>query len=329
VARDPSPPEAISDAFESGLLPKGGRILAAVSAGPDSMALLAALGQVAPGFGAGVAAGHVDHGLRGEDARKDAELVERYCRKRAIPFFLRRVVARLRGRSREDAARRLRYAALAEMAREFGASAVATAHTRDDAAETLLLALLRGRPLEGLSGIRERRGDGVCRPLLALPRSALVAFARAGAIPYRRDKSNRDLSVDRNWIRHRTIPALARRFGGAVPASVAASAEALSRDREWIEAIFDREVRPRIQRRGGTAGILAEQVSELPRAALRRLLLALAALADPEFAPSRRELLELERRVLRGFDFRFQAGRRVDFRRRRGFLTASPARGPM
>ena len=320
AVRSVAPEPAVSRAFEAGDLPRGGALLAAVSGGPDSMALLASLAAVAPRFGTAVAAGHVDHGWRGERSRRDAAFVEAWCARRRIAYFEERLSAAPGGRSREDAARELRYRALAAMRERAGASAIATGHTRDDAAETVLLALLRGRPLSGVSGIRRRREDGVVRPLLDVSRASVLAYLRERRIPYRRDATNDDPAFDRNWLRRRVVPLLERRFGSAVTANLAASAEALSRDREWIDALFARDVLPRLDAGNGGVAADAALLAALPSAALRRALLAMADRAGGR-ALSRAELLALEGLARSGAPFRFQAGRCVDFRSRRGVLT--------
>src|SRR5512146_2698909 len=128
--RTTAPEPAIARAFEDGDLPRDGALLAAVSGGPDSMALLASLAAVAPRFGTAVAAGHVDHGWRGERSRRDAAFVEAWCARRRIAYFQERLPAAPGGRSREDAAREMRYRALAAMRERAGATAIATGHTR-------------------------------------------------------------------------------------------------------------------------------------------------------------------------------------------------------
>ncbi len=318
--RSEAPEPAVFRAFEAGDLPRECVLLAAVSGGPDSMALLAALAAIAPVHRSVVVAAHVDHGWRpGSD--RDAAFVERWCARRHVPFLLERLPPPPRGRSREDAARELRYRALAAMRERAGAAAVATGHTRDDAAETVLLALLRGRPLSGIAGIRRTREDGVVRPLLDVSRAAIRTYLRERRIPYRRDATNDDTAFERNWVRRRVMPLLERRFGGAAASNLAASAEALSRDREWIDDIFARDVLPLLEVGENAVSADAALLAVLPAAALRRALLAMAERAGGR-PLSRAELLTLESRVRAGKPFRFQAGRRVDFRASRGRLSA-------
>jgi tRNA(Ile)-lysidine synthase len=322
VPKHVSPDRAIRAAFESGLLP-GAPLLLAVSGGPDSMALLTAFREVGPELGTEFAVGHVDHGWRGSESKRHAEFVARFCRRRGIAFHLAEGKPDSKGRSREEAAREFRYDRLRAIASAIGAAGVVTAHTEDDAAETLLLALLRGRPLAGLAGIRERRPDAVFRPFLAVSRRSVLAYLRSRRVPYRTDSSNADLSLDRNWVRRRVVPLLARRFGDSVSANLAASAEALARDWEWLSEVFQRNTEAAIELVPGAARIPRSALDHLPPAAIRRALLVMSRAAGGDrFAPSRRELLALERLASSGSDFRFQAGRRVEFLASRGHLRA-------
>ncbi|HWC66179.1 MAG TPA: hypothetical protein VG777_08850, partial [Thermoanaerobaculia bacterium] len=140
-------------------------------------------------------------------------------------------------------------------------------------------------------------------------------------IAYRHDATNDDPAFDRNWVRRRVVPLLERRFGPAVTANLAASAEALSRDREWIDDLFSREVLPRLDTDAGEASVDAALLAALPAAALRRALLLMADRAGGRTL-SRAELLALEGLARAGRPFRFQAGRKVDFRVSRGRLRA-------
>jgi tRNA(Ile)-lysidine synthase len=324
--RSVTPAQALSGAFAKEEIPHDGMLLAAVSGGPDSMALLGALIEIAPRFSVPFAVGHVDHGWRGVHSARDAAFVESFCRRRGIEFLSARTGPPPSGRSREDAAREFRYRALASMQDSLGASGILTAHTRDDAAETLLLAVFRGRPLGGVSGIRRRRGDGIYRPFLEVSRETILEYLRRRRIPFRRDATNTDTSFERNWVRKRVVPFLGRRFGEAVTGNLAASAEALSRDREWIEAIFAREVLPLLEDDRDGVRAEASVLAGLPAAALRRALLAMADRAGG-LSLSRAELLALEDRVRTGKPFRFQARRRVDFRSSRGRVSARHAAG--
>jgi tRNA(Ile)-lysidine synthase len=317
VARYPT--DALDGAFAAGLLAPGGRFLLAVSGGPDSMAMLAAFGERASRWAASYGVGHVDHAWRPASARL-AAFVERECERRGVPCLVRRARGLHRGESREAQARALRYAALAAMASDIGAGAVVTAHTRDDAAETVILALLRGRPLSGLAGIRPARRDGVLRPFLGVPREEMLRYARIRGIPYRLDPSNADLAIERNWVRHKVLALLRKRHGESAIANLAASAESLRHDLEWLEERFASEIAPRLELETPAPRAPLDFLRTLSPAPCRRAIMALAAAAAPRFAPTRKELLALARRIEEAEPWRFQAGRRVEFRARRGWL---------
>jgi tRNA(Ile)-lysidine synthase len=180
-----------------------GRLLIACSGGPDSMALLDVADRWRELTGAFVAVGHVDHGVRGLASRADAAFVQKECAKRNLPFGIRRVPvrawARRRRRGLEDAARELRYQALAQMARRFRCAEVATAHTLDDQVETVFLNLLRGTGPAGLGGMSESSGwpfsgrdknPRLIRPFLNVPKKEILRYLRSRKISFRVDGSN-------------------------------------------------------------------------------------------------------------------------------------------
>ena len=158
------------------MLPSGGTVLCAVSGGADSMCLLAWLLELGPKYGCAVAAAHYNHGLRGAQGDADEAFVRDWCAGHSVPFYAGRgdvaSAAKEHGWSIEEAGRNLRYAFLSETAEQIGALRVATAHNRGDNAETVLLNLIRGTGLTGLSGIAPVRGIFV-RPLLDTPRQEI------------------------------------------------------------------------------------------------------------------------------------------------------------
>ncbi len=190
----------------------GQRIAAAVSGGADSVAMAWWLHDFATRpLPAVVFAGliHVNHGLRGAESAADEQFCRDLAAELALPIEVHAAPVPASGRSPEAAARDLRYAAFERAADALGATVVCTAHTADDQAETVLLRLLRGAGLRGLSGIRVTNGRTV-RPLLECRREELRAALRAAGRPWREDASNTDVSIPRNRIRHELLPALER-----------------------------------------------------------------------------------------------------------------------
>ena len=222
-----------------GLLKPGDRVLAAVSGGPDSVCLAHHLRRLAGRRRLRLTLAHLHHGLRGPDADRDERSVRSLARGLGVPLIVRRLpvrgLAREERRSLEDAGRKLRYQALASIARSENCNKVATGHHLDDQAETLLLHLLRGTKAKGLSGIPPLRplGPGaqspvLIRPLLPLSRKDVEAYLRCFGLRSRTDRSNRSLDYTRNWIRLKVLPLLASR-NPRIRENLAAIAEDLGR----------------------------------------------------------------------------------------------------
>jgi len=201
------------------LVTAGDRLLAGVSGGPDSLALLHALSGRRTELGIEVVAAHVHHGMRAEAAEADVRFLEETCAAWGVPLAVERVdvpgLASERRVSIEEAGRAARYEAFDRLARGWGCARVATAHTADDQAETVLLNLFRGAGIDGLAGIPptrplSRAADApvLVRPLLRTWRRSVEAYCRAHALQPREDSTNRDLRYRRSRIRHELLPQL-------------------------------------------------------------------------------------------------------------------------
>lgn len=213
----------------------GGLVLCAVSGGRDSMAMLHLLSALAGEGGFRVAAAHFNHRLR-PTADRDETFVRDWCRERKIPLTcgagdVGEFAAR-EGLGIEDAARKLRYAFLETAARDMGADRVATAHHREDNAETVLLHLLRGSGLQGLCGIAPVRGN-IVRPLLETSRTEIDAYVTRHNVPYVEDESNRDTRFTRNRLRLEVLPLLEEMAPGAA-GRIAAAAELLREENDHL-----------------------------------------------------------------------------------------------
>ncbi|HXG56038.1 MAG TPA: tRNA lysidine(34) synthetase TilS [Vicinamibacterales bacterium] len=216
------------------LLSRGGRVVVALSGGPDSVALLHILLDLqARGELVVAAVAHFHHGLRGADADDDQRFSSDLATSLGLPFHAGygdvRARARAERRSVEDAARLVRYEFLAEIVGRVNASAVAVGHTLDDQAETFLLRLIRGAGSRGLAGIRPRAGI-VIRPLLDIRRATLRDYAQAHKLAFRTDPTNADVTIPRNRVRHDLIPRLERDYSAGIVEVLAREAASARED---------------------------------------------------------------------------------------------------
>jgi tRNA(Ile)-lysidine synthase len=255
-------------AMDRALVRAGERVCMAVSGGADSTALLlglveanAASAQNKEPLGLVLSAAHVHHGLRGAEADGDEVFVRELCERLGVPLRVFRVDTaarqRLEGEGLEEAARELRYEALRGLMTSGVVDVVATAHTLDDQAETVVMKMLRGAWTEGLGGISpviESYADGerscadggsflpsmvrklklesgrIVRPLLGVRRAEVEAFLRSRGQQWREDATNKDVTLMRNRVRHELMPVL-RGFNPGVDALLARTAE-IARDEE-------------------------------------------------------------------------------------------------
>ena len=228
------------------LLPPRGTVVVAVSGGADSLCLLGILVRLTAAEGpfssVRLVIAHLDHGLRGAESEADAHYVERTAEQLDLPFRSARrdvaVVAQTAGRGLEDAARRVRYAFLREVASDVGAERICIGHTRDDQVETLVMRWLRGSGLTGLTGMRPLAGD-LARLLLCLTRDETHAYCAARGWAWREDASNQDTRFWRNRLRREVLPVLLRENPN-LSATLTRTAEVLAGDEAFLrEATAD------------------------------------------------------------------------------------------
>lgn len=185
------------------VLPTSGNYVVAVSGGVDSMALLHKLQEEAkkPSSNVRLTVAHLDHGIR-QDSQEDRELVSKTAKSYGLPFVYKTI--NLGAGASEDEARRARYEFLNEVRLATGSRALVTAHHQDDVLETAILNLLRGTGRKGLTSLGSQHD--LHRPLLNLPKAAVVAYAKDQGLTWNEDSTNTNLDYQRNYIRHQIIP---------------------------------------------------------------------------------------------------------------------------
>ena len=210
-----------------GLIAPGDAVVCAVSGGADSMALLWALYLLKEEWRLDLSAAHFNHHLRGEESDRDEAFVRAFCAGYGIPLHVGSAEVRPGKKGLEAAAREARYAFLRTLPGK-----IATAHTADDHAETVLLHLVRGTGLKGLGGITPRNGN-VIRPLLAVTRSQVEAFLAEYCVDHITDSSNDTDAFLRNRLRHHVMPLL-RQENPRIAENLSAMALRLRQDEEAL-----------------------------------------------------------------------------------------------
>lgn len=222
--------------------PESAGLLVALSGGPDSVALLHLAAAWAAEHRRPLAAAHFDHRLRGEASDGDAAFCHQITTRLGVPLFTGRgdprPRAREQGRGLEDAARALRHAFLDRVRAEHELAAIATGHHRDDQIETVLMRLCRGTGLDGLVGLRARRGRLV-RPLLGCTRAELLAFLADQGLPWRQDATNLDGSNVRGRVRRELLPLIADIFGSGATDGLARLADLAADETACLDTLVD------------------------------------------------------------------------------------------
>jgi tRNA(Ile)-lysidine synthase len=260
------------------LLRKGDRVLAAVSGGPDSVALLKILKRLSEqGYALTLAVAHLNHGLRGAESDRDEIFVRDLCAFLKVPFFSRRTdigeMVRRDGGSLEESCRRERYAFLADVRMKEGMDRIALGHHLDDQAETVLMRLLRGSGPEGLRGMLPLRDGLYIRPLIDVTREEILAFLEREGAAFVEDSSNKGDRFLRNRIRRNLLPVLVKEYNLQLVENLGRTAEILRMEDQYLQGV----VRGLLSRwtvagQEGTLKIPLEELLSLHEALRRRVV---------------------------------------------------------
>ena len=250
----------------------GTRIGVAVSGGADSICLLNLLSELQPSWNLKLGVVHLNHCLRGAESDADEAFVREQAGALGIPFYVERVHVGGPAENLEQEGRRARLSLFRRLIGAGEFDRIATAHTASDQAETVLYRILRGSYTTGLAGIRPVTSEGVVRPLLWSTREDVENWLRERRIPWREDSTNRDLSFDRNRIRHVLLPALTAEWNPQLPSILARHAELAREDDEFWDTETDRAASGRLKIEDGEAFLDAAALSGVPPALVRRVI---------------------------------------------------------
>ncbi|SHL11977.1 tRNA(Ile)-lysidine synthase [Desulfatibacillum alkenivorans DSM 16219] len=225
---------------EHAMLFRGARVLAGVSGGPDSTALVHVLSRLQKEFALQLGVAHVNHCLRGEESDRDALFVQEMANSLDLPFHPETVdvaaAQKESGLSLEEAAREARKAFFSRVMQEHGYDLAALGHHADDNAEWMLISLIRGTGAGGLSGIPPVNGKTV-RPLFKLTRKEILEYCRENDLKWVQDSTNQDQSILRNQIRLHLLPILESQYNPAIVQGLNRLSDILRLEHQWMDGM--------------------------------------------------------------------------------------------
>ncbi len=313
---------------------EGSRILVGLSGGSDSVALLVSLLQLGPELNLDIGAAHLNHRLRGDEADRDETFVMDLCRRLDVPLAVSKLPPGFldrKGSDLEARARKARFEFLEDSRAEGGYDFIALGHHRDDQAETLLLALIRGSGATGLAAMAPRRGR-IIRPLLDLSREDLIDYLEELGVDYVTDSTNLVAHQTRNRIRLDLLPRIARDYNPGISEVLARTAQLLGDEDRYLQGLAGRALHKYARYEGfGVEGMsrrvtLDRQAFDQPRALLRRLvrlayMLVRGTMRELTFDHVE-SLMDLKK-IPGGWGMELPGGGRV-FRRSDGVVFAAP-----
>ncbi|MBE7056462.1 MAG: tRNA lysidine(34) synthetase TilS [Ruminococcaceae bacterium] len=261
--------------YEHNMLLPGEAVIACVSGGCDSVALLFLLNRFIQeeNMGRKLVCAHFDHMLRGAESDEDRDFTEKLCKSLNIEFrFKRQDVAAYSkeyGLSLETGARDVRYGFFQELADEYGGK-IAVAHNLNDRVETILMNIARGTGIHGLKGISYAR-DNIIRPILDIERSELEKVLEENNIAFRTDSTNKDPFCKRNKVRLDVLPYLRKNLGEDIDRKLIRLSVLATEDNEYIESVSQKYVSEYVQFSDGCAIVDYDKLCDLDKALLSRI----------------------------------------------------------
>ena len=225
-----------------GLLSEANKVLIGLSGGADSVFALHFFKKYSNKYNIKIAALHVNHNLRGSEGDRDENFCRKLCETLEIEFYCSKVnvksFAKKNKKSIEEAARELRYNEFEKVAKSCECDNIITSHNNNDNTETVLLNIVNGTSLSGISGIPVKR-DNIIRPFLCLSKENIVEFLNLNGLKYVEDSSNKNLDFKRNYLRSKIIPALKANINPSIDKSILQSSEVYRNQVKIINYFID------------------------------------------------------------------------------------------
>ncbi|HUX60207.1 MAG TPA: tRNA lysidine(34) synthetase TilS [Ignavibacteriaceae bacterium] len=285
------------------LLQKGDRVLIALSGGPDSVFLLNLLLKYKNRFKIEIGAVHINHLLRGKEASEDENFCRRLTNDFDIAFYSSRKDVKALGKKKkisvEEAGREIRYSEFERISKKYGFNKIATAHNCNDNAETVLLNLIKGAGLRGISGIPFKRGN-IIRPILSLTKEEILLYLDQNKIRYRIDPSNLDSSYERNFLRNRIIPEIKEKLNPAFEETILHSSEIFKDVHQYVMSKIIKSFDSVVKYQGGELKLSIENLNAIEkeiRAEVIKLAMERYFLIQPTYTDLKKVELLSEKRV--------------------------------
>ena len=226
------------------LIQNNDKVVVGVSGGPDSICLVHLLNSIKNDgkISFEIVVCHINHMIR-EEAGEDEEFVKKYCEEKNIPFFVKHAkveeISKNLKISTEEAGRKIRYEFFEEIAKETSANKIATAHTKNDSAETVLMNLIRGSGISGLKGIKPIRDGNYIKPLIDISRDEIEEYCKENNLNPRHDKTNDENIYTRNKVRNILIPLIKKEFNSNIIDTINRLSKLVDKENSYLDSITE------------------------------------------------------------------------------------------
>lgn len=265
------------------LIPKGSSILVGLSGGADSVCLTHILYTISEALNIKLYAAHLNHGIRGSEAERDEQFAYKFADSLGIECFVKHAdiksQAKKRNISEELCGREARYKFFAELQRKFRIDLVATAHNKNDNAETILMNFMRGSSMSGLCGIPCKR-DRIIRPILCLTRDEIIDYIQQNNLSFVTDSTNIQQIYTRNKIRLKLIPYIQSQFNSNFIETSVKNAENLCLDKEFIENIVEQKYNELVKNNKANISLLNREHISIQRRIIYKMIVNVVGTED-------------------------------------------------